>query len=155
MPHPVTTAIVNRILTLRCQQIVTWLESYVAHFGFGDHIHLGVMVSQVTPLQGGGYAVTIVTSKTETFVMTRIYAAVIVASGHHWDPLWPKWPGHFSGNMTHSHFYRSPAPFAGKRVVVVGVGNSGLRFSTIAHLRHACRRDVLNELVAVFKAFCT
>ena len=58
-------------------------------------------------------------------VTQRQYASVLVANGHHWDPAWPQLPGSFSGELLHSHAYRSPRPLAGKRVLVIGAGNSG------------------------------
>ena len=58
---------------------------------------------------------------------TLEFDAVMVCSGHHWAPRWPTFPGmdRFKGVQMHSHSYKDPAPVAGKRVVVVGVGNSG------------------------------
>jgi putative flavoprotein involved in K+ transport len=53
--------------------------------------------------------------------------AVISATGT-WEQPWiPPMPGRdrFGGLQLHSAQYRSPAPFAGKRVLVVGGGNSG------------------------------
>lgn len=59
------------------------------------------------------------------------YGAVIVANGHHWDPAYPDppVPGAFSGTTLHAHDYTSPSEpheLAGKRVVVVGLGNSAV-----------------------------
>jgi cation diffusion facilitator CzcD-associated flavoprotein CzcO len=48
-----------------------------------------------------------------------------VASGHHSAPLLPRFEGAFDGEILHSHGYREPGPFQGRRVVVVGAGNSG------------------------------
>jgi dimethylaniline monooxygenase (N-oxide forming) len=50
----------------------------------------------------------------------------VVASGHQGVPAHPEWAERFGGEYLHSHDYREPEPFAGKRVLVVGVGNSGL-----------------------------
>ena len=55
---------------------------------------------------------------------TKTYDAVIVASGHHWNPRWPEFPGSFSGKEIHSHEYTAPEDFTGRRVLVVGIGNS-------------------------------
>lgn len=55
----------------------------------------------------------------------RRYAGVVVAVGHDWIPRMPSYPGSFSGEMYHSVRYRSPREFAGKRVLVIGGGNSG------------------------------
>ncbi|KAI9334503.1 flavin-binding monooxygenase-like-domain-containing protein [Zopfochytrium polystomum] len=78
-------------------------------------------------------------SKAETFDF------VIVASGHHWKPKLPEFEGmeKFKGNMLHSHSYRVPYPFKDARVLVVGVGNSGLDIA--AELSHHARQVVLSS----------
>lgn len=52
--------------------------------------------------------------------------AVVVASGYSHTPHVPDWPGRdtFVGPVVHSSSYREPSPYAGKRVLVVGSGNS-------------------------------
>ena len=52
---------------------------------------------------------------------------VIVATGLAQAPYRPSWPGleTYSGAILHSSEYRNPQPYAGKRVLVVGFGNSG------------------------------
>ena len=52
------------------------------------------------------------------------FDALLVASGHHWDPRLPSYPGTFGGELLHSHAYKRAEPFAGKRVLVIGGGNS-------------------------------
>lgn len=53
--------------------------------------------------------------------------AVVSATGTWAEPVVPDVPGldAFGGLQLHSSAYRSPAPFAGQRVLVVGGGNSG------------------------------
>jgi cation diffusion facilitator CzcD-associated flavoprotein CzcO len=41
-----------------------------------------------------------------------------------WSPRLPSYPGSFDGTVSHSHEYRMPAPFAGRRVLIVGAGQS-------------------------------
>jgi cation diffusion facilitator CzcD-associated flavoprotein CzcO len=55
---------------------------------------------------------------------------VVVATGFQHTPVIPEWPGTFDGEVTHSSQYRNPTPHAGKRVLVVGSGSSGME---IAH----------------------
>ncbi|SER63259.1 FAD-dependent oxidoreductase [Actinokineospora terrae] len=53
--------------------------------------------------------------------------AVINATGT-WDkPFWPRYPGRFDGRQLHTADYDGPAEFAGKRVIVVGGGASGVQ----------------------------
>lgn len=53
--------------------------------------------------------------------------AVVIALGRHNIPRLPEWPGvhDFSGRLLHSHAYTNGHQFAGKRVLVIGIGNSG------------------------------
>jgi putative flavoprotein involved in K+ transport len=53
--------------------------------------------------------------------------AVVVATGYNHTPHLPDWPGRgtYQGRLLHAGEYRNPAPFAGKDVLVVGVGNTG------------------------------
>lgn len=54
-------------------------------------------------------------------------SAVILCAGMNRIPFQPSYPGEtaFAGTILHSHDYQNPAPFQGKRVLVVGMGNSG------------------------------
>ncbi|MCX5124467.1 NAD(P)/FAD-dependent oxidoreductase [Streptomyces sp. NBC_00193] len=53
--------------------------------------------------------------------------AVVVATGFNHTPFVPDWPGRdtFPGPLAHAAEYRNPAPYAGRDVLVVGVGNTG------------------------------
>jgi cation diffusion facilitator CzcD-associated flavoprotein CzcO len=57
---------------------------------------------------------------------------VIVATGYDHTPYVPAWPGMhgFTGELLHSSQYRNPSSYAGKQVLVVGAGSSGME---IAH----------------------
>lgn len=59
---------------------------------------------------------------------TEHFDAVVIANGHHWLPRWPdpmpEGADSFAGEIMHAHAYRSPQQLAGRRVVVVGLGNS-------------------------------
>ncbi|NJM08831.1 hypothetical protein HC891_25495 [Candidatus Gracilibacteria bacterium] len=91
----------------------------VEHFGLRPHLRLGCGVSQVEPAAGNGWDVTLA---------DWAHAALrrrVVANGHHNQPSRPALPGVFAGHSIHSQNYRYREPYAGKRVVVVGFGNSG------------------------------
>ncbi|WP_328828834.1 ArsO family NAD(P)H-dependent flavin-containing monooxygenase [Streptomyces sp. NBC_00252] len=57
--------------------------------------------------------------------------AVISATGTWWRPFLPTVPGQatFEGRQLHTVEYRTPADFAGQRVIVVGGGNSGAQIA--------------------------
>ena len=106
--------------------IAKYLDEFVDHFGFRGRIQFRTEVTKVEAA-GGGWDVTVRQRDTGT-LRTERYAAVLVASGHHWDPQYPEpaFPGAdtFTGEQIHSHDYRTVEPFAGKRVLVLGIGNS-------------------------------
>ncbi|MDQ0942686.1 NAD(P)/FAD-dependent oxidoreductase [Streptomyces sp. V1I1] len=53
--------------------------------------------------------------------------AVVVATGYNHTPRLPDWPGRdsYNGELLHAGEYRNAARYAGKDVLVVGVGNTG------------------------------
>ncbi|MFC7219152.1 flavin-containing monooxygenase [Streptomyces polyrhachis] len=52
---------------------------------------------------------------------------VVVATGRNHTPRLPDWPGRggYTGELLHARDYRGAEPFAGRDVLVVGVGNTG------------------------------
>lgn len=106
-------------------QIAEYFDSYVDHFGFRNDIRFRTEVTQVEPVEGGGYDVTI---RGSDGAETIRYGAVLVANGHHWNPRGPEpeFPGAdtFAGEQLHSHHYKTPDDLVGRRVLVLGFGNS-------------------------------
>jgi cation diffusion facilitator CzcD-associated flavoprotein CzcO len=56
----------------------------------------------------------------------RLYSGLVVANGHHWQPNVPTYPDEFAGEALHSHDVKSKEQLKGKRVLVVGAGNSAV-----------------------------
>jgi hypothetical protein len=108
----------------RHDQIAKYFDDYVDHFGFRDSIHFETGVDHVDRRDDGVFEVRVSTGETHE------YDAVIVANGHHWNPRWPEpaFPGTdtFEGEQIHSHDYKDESQLVGKRVVVVGMGNSAM-----------------------------
>jgi cation diffusion facilitator CzcD-associated flavoprotein CzcO len=99
-----------------------YFKAYVEHFGLRDKISFGVGVSRARPT-ADGWEVTLSTGE------TRSYTDLVVANGHHWSPRLPDYPGTFAGELIHSHDYVNPfepVEMRGKRVIVVGMGNSAM-----------------------------
>jgi dimethylaniline monooxygenase (N-oxide forming) len=111
-------------------QVAEYFDKYVEHFGIRDTISFNTKVDRVERREDGVWEVTISGEAAGGGSETREYDAVLVGNGHHWDPRWPDppFPGSesFGGEQMHAHDYRDATPFAGKRVVVLGVGNSGV-----------------------------
>lgn len=108
------------------RRIAAYFDDFVDHFGLRELITFRTEVTRVEPLEEG-YAVT-VRARDGGEPETRTYRHVVVANGHHWDPRWPEpsFPGAetFPGEQVHAHHYRIAEPLTGKRVLVLGIGNS-------------------------------
>jgi len=105
--------------------IKAYFDDYVQQFGLREHIRFNTEVTAARRRDDGSWEITLDSGETESF------DALIVANGHHWDPHWPDppYPGEFHGEQIHSHAYlnpRDPVDFHGKRVLVVGMGNSAM-----------------------------
>ncbi|MEX2091843.1 MAG: NAD(P)-binding domain-containing protein [Pirellulales bacterium] len=128
-----------------------YLRSYAEHFGLYQHVQFNTSVVQIraeSREQGAGRenenlpASSSLLPASCGWIVTlasgerRRYRGVVIANGHNWDPRWPNYPGHFDGQVLHSSQYKTPDVLAGRRVLVVGGGNSGYDVATES-ARHA------------------
>jgi dimethylaniline monooxygenase (N-oxide forming) len=101
-------------------QFLKYLERYADHFGIRSVVTFRTAVEAVTEAADDRWNVRLSTGE------VRNYGKVIIANGHLWDPRTPTFPGKFSGQAIHSHYYRLATPFEGQSVLVVGLGNSAV-----------------------------
>jgi dimethylaniline monooxygenase (N-oxide forming) len=103
-------------------EIARYFDSYVDHFGFRDRIVFETGVEHAERGEDGVWSVTLDNGQ------RKLYDALLVANGHHWDPRWPEpeFPGHFDGEQMHSHHYLENTNLRDKNVLVVGIGNSAM-----------------------------
>jgi hypothetical protein len=113
-------------------QALAYLRAYARRFGLYEHIHFGHTVERAERMDGGGWRVTLADGG------TGLYEGLIVATGIHWVPSMPDMTGEFDGEVVHSCGYKSPELFRGRRVLVVGAGNSGCDIAVEAS-QHAAR----------------
>ncbi|MEU5099600.1 NAD(P)-binding domain-containing protein [Streptomyces sp. NPDC020996] len=108
-------------------QMLDYLTRYTEHFGLRPYIRFRTSVTGVVK-DGAGYVVTLDDGR-----MHR-YTHVVVANGFHWDPKWPKpayqGQGEFTGIQLHSKDYKSADTLRGRRVLVVGFGNTACDLAT-------------------------
>ncbi|QNE75694.1 SidA/IucD/PvdA family monooxygenase [Streptomyces finlayi] len=100
--------------------MVRYLEKYAEHHEL--EVVTGVEVSRVDrAADGTGWQLTASGGR----VLTG--RAVVVATGYNHTPHVPDWPGRdtFTGELLHASEYRNPTPYAGRDVLVVGIGNTG------------------------------
>src|SRR5262249_6745757 len=90
----------------------------------GRHIRFGARVDAVAQQANGQWAIRWLDASGQHEEMVD---AVAVCSGLHQYPHQPRFPGQdtFQGAIIHGAQYRRPAQVAGKRVLIVGAGESG------------------------------
>jgi hypothetical protein len=102
-------------------QMLAYLRDYARHYGLEPRIRYGTTVVAATPIGEGDAERWRVDFADGT---SAVYKGVIACVGHHWDRRWPSYPGTFAGELIHSKDYKSPDQLRGKRVLVIGGGNS-------------------------------
>jgi hypothetical protein len=116
-------------------QVLAYLRAYAAHFGLYEHISFGVTAERVERAEDGSWHVALERAGRRE---TRRYRGLVIANGHHREPKYPNFPGTFLGETLHSHDYKTPDVLVGKRVLVVGGGNSGCDIAVEA-AQHAAK----------------
>jgi cation diffusion facilitator CzcD-associated flavoprotein CzcO len=102
-------------------QVQQYLEDYCLAFNLRPNIRFNTRIQTATRLPHGGWEIA-----TDAGGVAH-YDALVVANGHHWDPRTPEFPGTFTGEQMHSHYYidpDDPKELRGRRILVVGIGNS-------------------------------
>jgi len=103
---------------LERDELLTYLREYAMYHRLDQHLHLDERVVRVRR-RGGRWEV-------ESEHGTYVARFVAVATSAYSVPVVPEIPGRavFQGTCIHSREYRNSEPFRGKRVLVVGNGNS-------------------------------
>jgi hypothetical protein len=105
--------------------VQAYLEDFAKHFELYPVIEFNTPVESVKTLEQGRWHVQ--SSKGDE----GVFDAIIVGNGHYSKPRVPSIEGieTFDGLLMHSHNYRNPEPFNGKRVAVFGAAASALDIS--------------------------
>lgn len=107
---------------LKPEQMMDYLRSFTKHFGLEERMRFGVEVKEIALQADGTYQVT---TNQET---DSTYDFVVISTGLHGKPSIRSVPGleNFKGKVMHGHSYKEPSEFKGKRVLCMGLGESGV-----------------------------
>lgn len=108
------------------EMMAEYFQRFAEDNGLLDRITFNTEVTRVAPLPTEGSPGDAGWSVTTSDGETRDYRAVLVSNGHHSVPKVPDFPGRFDGDTFHAHDYSNADVFTDKRVLVIGVGNSGM-----------------------------
>ena len=100
------------------RRLLSYIRAYADEFDLRKHVIFGTSVERATPSADGVWEL-------QLDGETRRCRYLICANGVTWEPNLVNWPGEFNGEIRHTVTYRSPTEFEGKRVLVVGGGNTG------------------------------
>uniref|UniRef100_A0A915PXY6 Flavin-containing monooxygenase n=1 Tax=Setaria digitata TaxID=48799 RepID=A0A915PXY6_9BILA len=102
-------------------KVLEYLKDYAKVNDLYKYIHFNTTVLQVSQV---GNSWEVKTSNNDK----EMYDYVMICTGHHSFPQYPKIPGSekFEGRILHAHKYRDYQGFEGKDVFIVGIGNSAL-----------------------------
>lgn len=122
------------------REMKRYFQEFADHFDLRRHYRFNAEVTAVTPLGGDGEGWH-VCWRDEAGEHDAHFAAVMIANGTLAEPNKPRFEGSFTGELIHACDYRRAAQFDGKRVLVVGAGNSGCDIAVDA-IHHAERVDL-------------
>ncbi|MDF1780003.1 MAG: NAD(P)-binding domain-containing protein [Alcanivoracaceae bacterium] len=119
------------------RELKKYFRDYASKFDLYGHFEFNTEVVNVEKEEGGWR----VTTRRGDETRSQIFAGVMICNGTLHEPHQPKLPGEFSGTVMHSSDYKSPDVFRGKRVLMVGCGNSGADI-TVDAVHHAASVDL-------------
>ena len=115
--------------------LLDYFRRYADHFGLTERFRFDTRVADLTPTDDGGW-----TLRTEAGDATR-YDGVILANGTLAEPNIPTFRGAFTGELMHTSAYKSAKQLDGRRVLIIGAGNSGCDIAVDA-VHHAASVDM-------------
>lgn len=105
------------------RQLQTYFDAYARRFGVLDVTRFKHTVDHITREPDGAWRVEFHDGDGQPQV--EHFSHLMVCNGHHWNPKYPEYPGHFNGRFMHSHDFKGvDDSWRGKSVLVIGAGNS-------------------------------
>ena len=122
------------------RELKKYFQDFAEHFDLNRHYKFGAEVISCTPLgaENEGWRIAWREGEVER---TEDFSGLLIANGTLSTPNMPDFKGDFSGELIHSSQYRYATQFDGKRVLIVGAGNSGCDIAVDA-IHHATSCDL-------------
>lgn len=117
--------------------LLEYFRAYAERFGLATHYRFGTRVTAIDRAADGGWMLRAwPDGETE-----KRYDGVVIANGTLAEPNVPRFPGRFDGEILHTSAYKTGPQLAGRRVLIVGAGNSGCDIAVDA-VHHAASVDM-------------
>ena len=98
---------------------------FATHFDLQKHYRFGAQVLAAEPVGEGASPLWRLSWRDAQGEHSAEFKGLVIANGTLAEPNVPRFEGQFSGELIHTAAYKSAEQFRGKRVLVVGAGNSG------------------------------
>lgn len=122
--------------------LMAYFTRFADHFRLREHYRFNARVSKIEPLGAGSMPLWRVRwSDGDGLARSADFKAVVIANGTLAEPSMPAFKGRFAGELLHTSAYKSAELFKGKRVLIVGAGNSGCDIAVDA-VHHAKSVDI-------------
>jgi cation diffusion facilitator CzcD-associated flavoprotein CzcO len=123
------------------RELRRYFGAFADRFDLRRHFRFETEVLEARPLGESGEGWRLKWRDAQGAVHEDVYAGLIIANGTLSEPNMPSFEGRFTGELIHSSAYRSPGQLAGRRVLIVGAGNSGCDIAIDA-VHHAASCDI-------------
>lgn len=123
------------------REMRAYFRDFATKFDLYRHYHFKAEVLSVVPNGQDGDGWTVTWRDAHGQETSESFAGVLIANGTLSEPNMPTFKGHFDGELIHAAQYRDPTQFTGKRVLIVGAGNSGCDIAVDA-IHHGASCDL-------------
>ena len=114
------------------REVQSYLVAFAERFGVRDMVQFNTRVLRAEPTGDADARWRLVSQAASSAAPNVcLFDAFVVANGHYSVPRWPanveglRELAEQPGRVLHSHDYRLPAPFSGKRLLIIGAAASG------------------------------
>jgi cation diffusion facilitator CzcD-associated flavoprotein CzcO len=108
------------------RELCRYFRDFADHFDLRRHFRFNTRVQRVEPVNDAPATPWRVTMQNpDGSEHCAIYKGVVIANGTLAEPNMPRFEGRFDGELLHTSAYKHAEQFKGKRVLIVGAGNSG------------------------------
>lgn len=125
------------------RELIAYFRDFADHFGLTGRFRFDTKVVSLQRTDDGGWMLRAEGPATESDdgALERRYDGVILANGTLAEPNVPAFRGEFTGELLHTSAYKAATQLTGRRVLIVGAGNSGCDIAVDA-VHHAASVDM-------------
>lgn len=118
--------------------LIRYFRDFAERFGLAEQYRFDTRVTALDRQDDGAWLLRAESPEGE---IEERYAGVILANGTLAEPNIPSFRGEFTGELLHTSAYKRATQLSGKRVLIIGAGNSGCDIAIDA-VHHAASVDM-------------